>query len=104
MFPIKADSQIEGNKDFTLPRSGWFVFDKERGTEKVWLVYSPIPVPELAFMEKLQNPEIKDFQTIQNTLVFLSNKQIAETERKDELTILKARSDVLVHLLKLDHF
>ena len=102
---LKQDQTIQ------IPGEEWFRFDAEQGTEKVWMVFSPTEVAELEPMKSVANPEkrgvVDDPAMVQQLTSFFQRYKQNQTESSRDLeknlTLLKAKGDVLVYLLLLEH-
>ncbi len=107
-----AVETLNANQSFNIPRENYLAFDKEQGKEKLWLVWSPIPLPQLESLKHLLTPKyrgvVADPAEAKTVLMFLKNAQ--QADKSDEIgedgerTLLKTRSDILVRLIPLDHF
>jgi serine/threonine protein kinase len=106
-----GSSYLAENQAVEIPQQSWFQFDAEQGTEKLWLVFSASPVPELEAVKQFANPKdrglIKDASLdtgVHNFLTAHSNAK-PTLEKNDELkqTSLKILGTVLVHAIKLEH-
>jgi class 3 adenylate cyclase len=86
-----------------------FVLDQEEGAEKVWLIWSAQSVAELEALKRWANPkdkgEIKDPTQISAVQAFLAKAGAAKpaVEKDEQQTTIKGESEVLVHLIKLEH-
>jgi tRNA A-37 threonylcarbamoyl transferase component Bud32 len=100
--PVSANQKIE---------TGWMVFDEHQGTEKFWVVWAAQPVPELDAVKDVINPtdkgKVSDADKAKAIQQFLEKhsgeKPEAQKDSANKLTNLKARGDVLVHLMELEH-
>lgn len=87
-------------------------FDKERGTEKIWLIYSLHPVTVLeeakTFLNDKDMGEIKDSVKARAIAEFLQTQNQAKSEILEDAankqTTVKGSGDVLVHLVPLEHY
>jgi hypothetical protein len=87
------------------------VFDEHQGTEKFWVVWAAQPVPELDAVKDVINPtdkgKVSDADKAKAIQQFLEKhsgeKPEAQKDSANKLTNLKARGDVLVHLMELEH-
>lgn len=106
-----GSAHLTQNQEIRIPGEGSFYFDKEKGTEKLWIVFAPKPVPELESIKSVANDEkdgaIKDPAMIQTVSTFFNNHPADKTESKRDFkenqTILMAKGDFLVYLLLLEH-
>ncbi len=104
---VAANQRIE-----TPARSGnGYFFDDKTGMEKMWLVFSAGPVPELEAAKNAANTrgvgEVQDPAVVRRLQDFFSiqSSRVVTAERDDqnELTRLRARVDILVHQAQLKH-
>jgi serine/threonine protein kinase len=112
LYPDSAEgsgpSQIPGNQTI---RTGWYVFDRNPGTEKLWIVWSAKPTPELESARRFFNAKDKGLITApadsQAVEQFLASHSVArpKVEKDVERTQIKlsARGEVLVNELELQH-
>ncbi len=106
-----GSSYLAQNQPFEIPQQSWFQFDAEEGTEKLWLVFSVDPVPEMEAVRQFANPKdqgiIKDAGLKAGVQEFLRAHSGAKTmlEKDDELkqTSLSIAGSVLVHAIRLEH-
>jgi serine/threonine protein kinase len=92
-----------------IPEKSWFQFDQQQGTEKLWLIFSADPVPELESVKQYANrqakgliPSAAENKSIQNFLATHSTSK-PESERGETLTTLKMSGNLLVYPLRLEH-
>jgi len=115
LFPTPTTNNglavLAANQTLQIPERSWFFFDGEEGSEKVWLIWSNDPVPQLEAVKKWANKvdmgEIKDSQQVRDAQSFLekhsaSAPDIKKDEEKKE-TKVTAKANVLVYVLKLAH-
>jgi len=108
---IEAYQTIQIPQPSGKPEQDWFIFDKEEGVERIWLVWSEQSVPELEAVKGRANPQargvISDPSQIKSVAQYLTMHSATKPEtEKDEATkqtILKGRGEVLVGLVKLEH-
>ena len=92
-------------------QTAWMRFDDHQGTENFWLVWSASPVPELEAVTGAVNDrdlgEIKDAAKARTVRDFLKQHSSAKPEvTKDSAkkqSVVKARTDVLVDPIELEH-
>jgi serine/threonine protein kinase len=93
-------------------KTGWMRFDKNQGTEKFWLVLAASPVPELEAVKGTVNEKdkgtIKDEGQAKAVRGFLISRYASAKPEleKDELTKqtnMKAKGDVVVSFVELEH-
>ena len=115
MFPSETANNgsalLNGNQQIQIPEQSWFQFDAEQGTEKIWLVWSDKDVPELeavkGFVNSKERGEIGSpgMRTAVNKFLQAHaspTPTVIRDENKTETTV-KANSDILVHVIKLEH-
>jgi serine/threonine protein kinase len=104
-------SRLAENQRVEIPEQSWFIFDSEKGTENLWLVFSANAVPELEAVKQFANSKdhglIQDAglnARVQEYLKIHSDAQ-AIIEKDDQLrqTSLRIPSAILVHAIKLEH-
>lgn len=107
-----ASSALAVNQQVQVPGS-WFKIDDERGTEKLWLIWSVDAIDGLEDIAKaVVTPQtggvISDPGQIKWVRDFISKHSATKPEvvKDDEkkLTNINGGSDVLVSLLKLEHY
>ena len=112
LFPTptanKGSPLLAADQVVQIPEKSWFEFDKQQGTEKLWLVFSADAVPELEAIGAA-NPQTAGLITessrnrvVQNFLsTHSANKPLSE---EGDATTLKSPGKLLVHVLKLAHY
>jgi serine/threonine protein kinase len=99
---VSADQKLQ---------TAWMRFDDHQGTEKFWIVYAAGPVKELeAVTDKVNDRdqgEIKDSTQARTVRDFLQQHssplpEVTKDSAKKQ-TIVKAKSDVLVNSIELEH-
>lgn len=111
LYASTTNKQTPSPIEIEYPEGEWLRFDEARGTEKFWLVWSARPVSELEAVKKLINPndagEIKDPRQVSTIREFLrkhsETSPEAEKDREKMRTNVKAKGDVLVYPLELEH-
>jgi hypothetical protein len=109
-----GSSRLAIGKQVVLPEAEnrAITFDKQLGTEKLWLIWSASSLPELEALKSLINPqdnsEIKNpaqIQTVRDLLAKYRGRQspVVEIDDTNTQTILKGHEDVMVHLVRLSH-
>lgn len=112
LYPLDGgSSMVAANQRIESPsRQGrGYFFDKEDGTEKMWMVWAEKPVPELEQVKGVANPQDRGMITNPAHVTALqdffrrhsASKPQIEKDRKR--TIVKAQGDVLVNLAELAH-
>jgi class 3 adenylate cyclase/predicted Ser/Thr protein kinase len=103
---------IAAGQEVAVPRdTGWLNFDKETGTETLWIVSSPREIPELEAVKHLVNPEdrgaVKDPGQIDGVGRVLAlhqkDKPKPAPDEETKRTILRAQGETLVGVVKLEH-
>jgi len=106
-----GSAHVEKGEEINIPEAEgkYLKFDKQTGTEKTWIVYSAKEIPELDKLKKYATPEfggiVKD-QAEARAVPELMRKYPAEEEPKagKEVTELRSKGDVLVHLIEWQHY
>jgi hypothetical protein len=92
-------------------QTAWMRFDDHQGTENFWLVWAAAPVPELeavtGAVDDRDLGEIKDGAKARTVRDFLKQHSTTKPEvTKDSArkqSVVKARTDVLVNAIELEH-
>ena len=91
-------------------QTGWYLFDKNTGAEKLWIIWSEKPLTELdAIFKNAASSDLTITDAAQITTVrdFLvkhgATKPQVEADRALQQTVIKGTGDVLVSLLNLSH-
>ena len=104
-------SYLAENQRVEIPEQSWITFDAEKGTEKLWVVFSANAVPELDAVKQFANPKDRGLINdaglngrVQEFLKIHSGAK-ATIEKDDDLkqTSLKIPGTTLVHAIKLEH-
>ncbi len=106
-----ASSFLAENEPIQVPQQGWFQFDQEQGTEKLWLVFSANTEPVLEAVKGFANAKdrgaINDLALGRRVREFLKTRLATMTtlENNDgrKQTTIKAQGDLLVQLINLEH-
>ena len=117
LFPTpttnQGSAQISAGQTVRIPDHDLgYVLDEEQGMEKLWLIWAAGEVAELEPLKRLANPSdkgaIKDAAEIKTLREFLAARSAAEPQltpdEANKQTIVKMKGDVLVKLIKLDHY
>jgi len=117
LFPTptanQGSAQLAAGQTVRIPDHDiGFVFDKEQGAEKLWLIWAADVAPELEALKRWANPqdlgEIKDLVQLESLRAFLAARSSVEPQVvRDETskqTMVKMKSDVLVKLVNLQHY
>ena len=108
---ISAHRAVQIPQPSERPDDDWVLFDKERGTEKFWLVWSERSVPELEAVKHLANPTeagaIGNPDQIIPIAQYLArhhaNKpEVLRDEEQKQITF-KAKGETLVALIRIEH-
>jgi serine/threonine protein kinase len=114
MFPSETanngSAQLNENQQIQIPERTEFQFDEHQGTERIWLVWADRRLDALEALKRFANSKDKglvDKSETDRLAEFLrshrpTNPSVERTEEKPE-TILRASSDILVHLISLAH-
>ena len=102
---------LSAGQQIQIPENSWFVFDKEAGIEKLWMIWAENSVSELEEVKTLANPEDmgvirkpKQIRAIQNILNRYSSKSpIIEKDETKKQTRVSLRDKILVYKLDLEH-
>jgi serine/threonine protein kinase len=108
---ISANQPIQFPYPSGTPEQDWFVFDKEEGVEKLWLVWSERSAPELEDVKGWVNP--KDQGVIGNPQQIISVKKYLEAQSAIKPEIVKdgitqqtkliAKGEAIAYLVRLEH-
>jgi serine/threonine-protein kinase len=116
LFPSAArkdrSALLSAGEDIPIPSAdSYFVFDEQEGEEKLWMIWSRDPVPELEAVKKWANPQdrgrvggrneslaVKEY--LERSAQARARKDVDETAR---VTTLRAPGGLMVHLLRLEH-
>jgi class 3 adenylate cyclase/predicted Ser/Thr protein kinase len=108
---VASANLAEGQEVHIPSPDTYFKLDQARGTESLWLIFAGKEVPELEAVKGLANPNdkgvVKDPAQVAGVRRVLGRYSAARPEAvPDETTkrtLLKAKGDLLVGLLKLEH-
>jgi serine/threonine protein kinase len=102
---------VSESQPIQIPEKSWIKFDKEKGTERVWLVFAPNAVPELEPIRSYASAKtrglITDAGLRDNVQQFFRGNAAAKpsveesVERKE--TRILSRNAILVHFINLEH-
>jgi serine/threonine-protein kinase len=114
LFPTaQGSAQLSAAQTVRIPNhNDGFVFDKEQGAEKLWLIWAEGEVAELEPLKRFANPddkgEIRDAAQIKALRAFLTTRSAVEPQvTRDEAskqTMVQMKGDVLVKLVNLQHY
>jgi serine/threonine protein kinase len=113
LFPSSSANRgsplLDSDQVIQIPQESWFRFDKQQGTEKLWLVFSKDAVPELEAVKEFASSRSRGLITdpARNTAVqnFLAAHSANKPgyEKGDKQTTLKTTGTLLVYAVKLEH-
>lgn len=115
MFPSETANNglafLTNSQEIQIPQQSWFQFDGQQGTEKIWLVWATEDVPELEAVKGFANPKDRGvinspaLRTTVNQFLKAHTSPGASIERNQETkdTLVRAKGDILVHVIKLEH-
>jgi serine/threonine protein kinase len=93
-------------------KTGWMQFDENQGTEKFWLVWAASPVLELEAVKGAVNEKDKgtindgsQAKAVRDFLItrYVSTKPELEKDNLKKQTNVKAKGDVVVSFVELEH-
>jgi len=109
---INANQPIQIPPPSGKPEQNWLIFDRNKGVEKIWFIWSERIVPELESVKGWANP--KDEGVIDGPIQIKSVAQYlaAQAATKPEMerneaskwTSLKGKGAALVFLVELEHY
>jgi serine/threonine protein kinase len=110
-LPTKNDGAplLQAGREVKIPEEGSMRFDDQEGTERLWLIYSARPVPELdavsETVNKSRNIEISDPAQARAVQEFINLYAASKprVEKGERLTSVSGESDIVVHEIKLEH-
>jgi serine/threonine protein kinase len=104
-----GSEHINANQRIQIPDQTWLKFDKERGVEKLWLVFGENPLPEFegikAFANRQNRGLITDAQQNKAIDSFLTahSANKVDHDKGVTLTTLTSAEKVLVYPIRLEH-
>lgn len=108
-----GQAQLQADQPITFPRhDAGITLDDEQGTEKLWLIWAARSLPELEAVKGVVNVKdqgvIKDPARMRAVRELLTQQHqpsrlTIATDEAAKQTTVKARGEVLVHLIKLEH-
>jgi hypothetical protein len=105
----KGSSLLPSDQVVQIPEKTWFQFDKEEGTEKLWLVFSADALAELEGLREFAGDRTGGLitdparnQAVQNFLTTNSAPKI-DAEKGADVTTVKSPGKLLVYPVKLEH-
>jgi serine/threonine protein kinase len=115
LFPSPAtnagSAQLSAGQDIQIPAKSWFELDAKEGAERVWLLWSVNPLPELESAKRFANPDdrgrIKDAELARSIGSILDRYQLAKqaVQRDDDKkeSQITGNGETIAHLIKLEH-
>jgi serine/threonine protein kinase len=121
MFPLparlgstdKLEPRLAANQTVQLPAVDWYQFDEHDGTEKVWLIWSTHPLPDLdaiigeAAASKSDPGVITNPAYITQVQSYFKRYESAPpqvtNDKREKRSSLKGRGTVVVNLIELSH-
>jgi hypothetical protein len=115
MFPSETTNHnsavLTENQQIQIPQQSWFQFDEQQGTEKIWVVWAEKDVPEMEAIKGFANSKDRGVVSSAGLRTAVSEFLKAHStpgvsvkrdeEKKD--TLVSANSEILVHVIKLEH-
>lgn len=106
-----GSSRLEPVERIEIPEGGYFVFDKQSGKERLWLIWSGAEISELEALKKWANPKdlgaIRDAAQAREISTLLGkyalDQATASVDQQSERTVLRSSGPVLARLIQLDH-
>lgn len=107
----KGSEQLTENQQLQIPEQSWFQFDEQQGTERIWLVWAGKDVPELEAIKGFANSKDRGvisspgLRTAVNEFLRSHSASSPSVERDHDKkeTVVSANSEILVHVIKLEH-
>ena len=109
----RLDARLAANQTMQLPLTEWYRFVEQTGVEKLWIIWSAQPIPELdaIFSDAARNKNdpgvIANPDQIAQIQFYLKKYDSARPEvisdKAKKLTSVKGRGDILVSLVELSH-
>jgi len=115
MFPSETanngSARVNENQQIQIPEQSWFQFDEQQGTEKIWIVWSEKDVPEMEAIKGFANSKDRGvitspgLRTAVNQFLTAHSSGAPSVERDQDKkeTVVRANSEILVHVIKLEH-
>jgi len=107
----RGSALINDNERIQIPENSWITFDQDKGTERVWLVFSQKAIPDLEPIRAFVNDETKglinDSSVRDRVQQFLrshsTDNPIVEQNTEQRQTRITSPGDILVHAIDLEH-
>ena len=115
LFPSETANNgsavLTEGQDIQIPPESWFQFDEQQGTEKIWVVWAAKEVPEMEAIKGFANSTDRGvisspgLKTAVNQFLKAHSFGAPSVERDQDKkeTVVKANSEILVHVIKLEH-
>lgn len=110
LFPLSGSSHLQANQTM---KSDWLRFVDQTGVERLWLIWSAQPIPELdqIFVNAAANKEqpgvVTNAAEIATIQTYLKRQETSGLEivhhKENKQTLLRGRGDLLVALIELSH-
>jgi class 3 adenylate cyclase len=107
---IEAQQTVQVPSPSQNPADDWIAFDKEQGTEQLWMIWSTKPVPLFETVKKWSNSkdfgEIKDAAEERQVREFLSAHEADSAPAKRDSqtsTTVAAHGELLTYRINLQH-
>ncbi len=108
---LPANQEVQLPAPSKNPEEDWIGFDKETGTEQLWVIWSEKPVPTFEAVKKWSNPkdlgEIKDAEQDKQVRAFLVPYESSLTEGKRNQegtkTTVSGKGDIVAYRINLQH-
>jgi class 3 adenylate cyclase len=106
-----GSSHLQPAQQIEIPQGGYFLFDRQSGIEKLWLIWSAAAIPELEALKKWANPKDRGAvgdRAQASGIIALLNKYAmheagAAVDEHNQTTVLTASGVVLARRIALDH-
>ena len=106
-----SSTRLKQNEVLNIPQRGFFIFDKQKGVEKLWIIWSKAMIPELEVLKKWANTQdlgaIGDIRQASEVIALLKKYAItkvdAQRDETNRVTILTGSSDILAYVIRLEH-
>ncbi len=109
----KLDARLAANQIVQLPQTEWYRFVEQTGVEKLWIIWSAQPIPELDAIysdaaRNKSNPGVIASPDQIARVQFYLKKYDSEgpeviSDKAKKATSVKGRADILVSLVELSH-
>ena len=109
----KLDARLAANQTVQLPVTDWYRFVEQTGVEKVWLIWSSEPLPELEAIlteaaHNKDNPGViakaEQIAQVQKFLRQYDSSQLSvQHDKSAKRTSVKGFGKVIVNLIELSH-